>query len=371
VTGPLKQFYDSRQWFDLRIAIGSYKAPPLYAGVIAAAFNNDERARMYLNKAIRTNSSVATVKEAREILAHLYAREGLYKETIEQLDGIQRIEPNRDTENTRALFAQWSSHPDQSISSVKPSTIHADVRRNGVRLPVIVHGKTLHWLLDTGANFSFISEVEARALGIAIDENAVNIADPAGGTARVRTAVADELAIGDVHIRNAGFLVLPDTQEPMSDWQPGERGVIGLPLVIALQLIDWRSDGRFQIRGPHGPTNGKQNLCFDGFYLVTRTKFHEQDSGGTDLDFVLDTGDQSNTQLWRRFGAEFAYLLKKRGMPRRERITTVGGSNVRETVRLPELLLQVGVSKRGFVPPASMRSPLATRPIMAYSAWTC
>jgi hypothetical protein len=75
---------------------------------------------------------------------------------------------------------------------------------------------------------------------------------------------------------------------------------------------------------------------------VTRTKFHEQDSGGTDLDFVLDTGDQSNTQLWRRFGAEFAYLLKKRGMPSRERITTVGGSNVRETVRLPELLLQVG-----------------------------
>jgi hypothetical protein len=158
----------------------------------------------------------------------------------------------------------------------------------------------------------------------------------------VRTAVADELAIGDVHIRNAGFLVLPDTQEPMSDWPPGERGVIGLPLVIALQFIDWRSDGKFQIRGPHGLANGKQNLCFDGFYLVTRAMFHEQESGGTDLDFVLDTGNQSNTQLWRRFGDEFAYLLKKHGMPSRERITTVGGSNVRETVRLPELLLQVG-----------------------------
>jgi predicted aspartyl protease len=342
VTGSLKQFYDTRQWFDLRNAIGSDEARALYAGAIAAAFNNDERARKYLNEAIRSNASATTVKGAREILAHLYAREGLYKETVDQLDGILRIEPNRDTENSRALFALWSSHPDQSISSAKPSTIHADVRRNGVKLPVMVHGKTFHWLLDTGANFSFISEAEARALGFTIDEKAVNIADPAGGTARVRTAVADELAIGDVHIRNAGFLVLPDTQEPMSDWPPGERGVIGLPLVIALQFIDWRSDGRFQIRGPHGPTNGKQNLCFDGFHLVTRAKFHEQDSGGTDLDFVLDTGNQANTQLWRRFGDEFADLLKKHGMPSRERITTVGGSNVRETVMLPELLLQVG-----------------------------
>jgi hypothetical protein len=102
VTGSLKQFYDTRQWFDLRNVIGSYETRPLYAGAIAAAFNNDARARKYLNEAIRSNPSAATVKEAREILVRLYAREGLYKETVEQLDGILRIKPNRDMENTRA-----------------------------------------------------------------------------------------------------------------------------------------------------------------------------------------------------------------------------------------------------------------------------
>jgi hypothetical protein len=253
VTGSLKHFYDTRQWFDLRNAIGSYEARPLYAGAVAAAFNNNESARKYLNEAISSNASAATVKGAREILARVYAREGLYKETVEQLDGILRIKPNRDTENTRALFALWSLHPDQSISSAKPSTLHADVRRNGVKLPVMVHGKTFHWLLDTGANFSFISEAEARALGIAIDENAVNIADPAGGTARVRTAVADELAIGDVHIRNVGFLVLPDTQEPMSDWQPGERGASGFHWSSHCNSSTGVLMGRFKSAGRAAP----------------------------------------------------------------------------------------------------------------------
>jgi hypothetical protein len=67
-------------------------------------------------------------------------------------------------------------------------------RSIGVRLPVIIHGKTLHWL-DTGTSFSIISESEARAFGIRIDEDSVSISDPTGGTAKVRTAVADELAI--------------------------------------------------------------------------------------------------------------------------------------------------------------------------------
>ena len=188
----------------------------------------------------------------------------------------------------------------------------------------MIHGKMLHWLLDTGASFSVISESEAHALGISIDKDLVNISDPTGGTAKVRTAVADELAIGDVHIRNAGFLVLSDTQEPMSDWQFGERGVIGLPLVIALQFIDWHSDGKFQIRGPHRSTNARPNLCFDAFNLVTRAQFQDQDSDGQGLDLILDTGNQSNTQLWRRFSAQCRLRLLTEAARNAEQATNLG-----------------------------------------------
>jgi hypothetical protein len=357
-TGSLKQLYDRSQWFDLRDTIRLHAAPPLYTGAVAAAFDDKERARRYLNQAIRSNPSAATAKEAHEALAHLYGRDGQYKETVEELEAVLRMRPSRDAKNTRDLFALWGRHPDQSISLARPSTVHADVRKDGVRLPVMIHGKMLHWLLDTGASFSVISESEAHALGISIDEDSVNISDPAGGTAKVRTAVADELAIGDVHIRNAGFLVLSDTQEPMSDWQFGERGLIGLPLVIALQFIDWHSDGKFQIRGPHRSTNARPNLCFDGFNLVTRAQFQDQDSDGQGLDLILDTGNQSNTQLWRRFSADFASLLKQHGTPSRQRISAVGGSNVRETLRIPELLIQIGGLKAWLRPARVYDAPI-------------
>jgi len=48
----------------------------------AAAFNSDKSARKYLNEAITSNSSVATVKETREILAHLYAREAYTRKQL-------------------------------------------------------------------------------------------------------------------------------------------------------------------------------------------------------------------------------------------------------------------------------------------------
>jgi hypothetical protein len=38
-------------------------------------------------------------------------------------------------------------------------------------------------------------------LGIAIDESSATIADFVGGTTRMRTAVVDELAVGDVQLR--------------------------------------------------------------------------------------------------------------------------------------------------------------------------
>jgi hypothetical protein len=50
---------------------------------------------------------------------------------------------------------------------------------------------------------------------------------------------------------------------PMSDWQPGERGVIGLPIVIALQSIGWRSDGTFQTSHT-GPRRRRRTLVTAG-----------------------------------------------------------------------------------------------------------
>jgi predicted aspartyl protease len=334
-----KQLYDQHRWFDLREAIKGRKAPPLYKGAVASAFNHTKAAEKYLKRAIKLKPNSADAEEAHERLVDLYSRLGKYHDALRQLDAALTIKPaNPDLTNERALLAAWGKHPDQSLRKARSARIHADVRKNGVTLPLSIHGKTVHWALDTGANISIMSEAEARMLGVAVDDSSASVDDSAGGKAKVRTAVVDELALGGVRLRNVAFLVLPDSQEPMRDQPPGERGLIGLPVALALRSIGWSSDGTFEIQ-PRSLKAGSDdgNLAFDGLTPVTRVRFE-----GRELDCIVDSGNGAGTQLWTRFANDFADLLKQRGKKSRKRVTMVGGSNQRETVELPEIELRVG-----------------------------
>lgn len=335
----LKTLYDEHRWFDLRDAIRDKSAPPLYKGAAASAFNDTKTAEKYLNEAILSEPHSENAKDAHGILAKQYGRAAMYTEAVQQLDAMLAIAPeSADVKGTRAVFAAWSKHPDQSIATAKPSTFRADVGKDGVKLPVTIHGKTVHWLMDTGFNFSGMSESEAKSLGVPVDESQSTMSDSAGGTASIRTAVADDLAIGDVHLHDVAFLILPDDREPMTDWRPGERGIIGLLVLLALQPLSWKSDGTFEIRSAaRGSKSGAPNLCFDGLGAVVRVAY-----GGEPLDFSMDTGDQAGTQLWHRFADDFPALLRERGTKNGQSVEQVGGANERETVSLPEIVLRVG-----------------------------
>ena len=335
----LKALYDQHRWFELREAINGREAPPLYKGAISAAFNDTKAAEKYLNQTAKLEPNSINAEDAHEILADVYIRLGRYQEAVQQLDQALKIKPaNPDAVNARAIFAAWSRHPDQSTRSAKPTSIHADVSKHGVKLPVSIHGKTVHWLLDTGANFSLISESEAKMLGVVTDESSASVGDSAGGATKMRTAVVDKLAIGDVQLRNVAFLVLSDSKEPMSDLRPGERGIVGIPVMIALQSMSWNSDGTFEIRpGSSRSTNGGKNLSFDGLNLVTLVQFE-----GKELDCILDSGNDGGSQLWARFANDFATLVKQRGTESRIQVTQVGGSNENKTIALPEIQLRVG-----------------------------
>ena len=335
----LKTLYDQHRWFQLRDALKGRETPPLYKGAVASAFNDPQAAEKYFSETIKLNPASGEAADARDMLIDLYGRSGQYHEALHKLDESLRMKPGRpDLVNARLLFAAWSRHPDQSTASDRPSHFQGQAARDGIVLPVSIHGKTAHWTLDTGANFSMISENEAAMLGVAVDEASASVTDAAGGAARVRTAVVDELAIGDSILRNVAFLVLPDSQQPMSDMKPGSRGLIGIQVLVALRSLAWKADGSFEsgFRSA-GRASGDANLCFDGLTPVTRVQFQ-----GKQLDFVLDSGEDAGSQFWPRFADDFSTLLKERGTKSKKRVTETGGSNEREITELPEVRFQVG-----------------------------
>lgn len=267
-----KLLYDQHRWFELRDAIRGRPASPLYEGAVAAAFNDRGKAEENLARTIKLQPKSADAEDAHEILANVYIRFGQYKDAVRQLDEALTIKPqNEEAKNARALFAAWSRHPNQYIERFKAGRIQADVSEHGgVKLPVSIHGKTVHWVLDTAANFSVMSDSEAQSLGVSIDESNAAIKDSAGGTTKMRTAVVDDLVIGSTHLRNVAFLILPDAQQPMRDLPPGERGLIGIQVPIALGAIDWRSDGAFQFGDVSKSRGSEKNLSFDDLNPVVR-----------------------------------------------------------------------------------------------------
>ena len=334
-----KELYDQHRWFELRDAIQDHDAPPLYRGAVASAFHHTKEAEKYFNVAIKLDPKSDSASDARDMLSDLYGRTGRYQDALRVLDDSLKLHPGRaDLVNAHVLFAAWAKHGDQSVADVRRSTFHGSVSRDGIVLPVSIHGKTAHWALDTGANFSLISEKEAAMFGAVVDDSSARVSDAAGGAVQFRTAVIDELSIGDTRLRNVAFLVLSDSQEPMSDLQPGERGLIGIQVPVGLQFLAWKSDGTFETGAAAARRKNRgENLCFDGTTPVTRVLFD-----GKLLDFELDSGEQSGSQLWTRFADDFATLLKERGTKSKKQVTEVGGSNERDIIELPEMHFRVG-----------------------------
>lgn len=333
----LADLYDRDAWFELRDAIAGKDVAPLYAGAVASAFNRVDEAEKHLTRAVREATTTEAANEARGKLSILYIRIGRLSDAGRIIDEILKTEPGRaDVANARAVFGAYADRPNQIVERSRRGTFRCGIWDDGVRLPVEIGRGTPSWLLDTGANVSVISEGEAKWLGLK-ENDAARIGDLAGGSAGARTTVAPRLRIGNTELRNVPMLILPDDRPPFDSMASGERGLLGLPVALALQSIRWTkpSSCETSLDAPPAPT--MSNLAFNSLFPIVRG-----DVAGRQAAFVLDTGNQAGTQLWERFQRDFTALVSERGKKGTVRVTQFGGSNDREVMVLPELALRIG-----------------------------
>jgi hypothetical protein len=334
----LQELYERHSWFELRDTMAGRTVPALYAGAVASAFNRTGDAERYLNRAAREASSVAAANEAREALANLYMRLGRSSDMMRLLDELLAAAPSRaDIREARQAFEPFRRLPNQTARTGLHRPFQCEVTANGVVLPVVVNGKPVRWLFDSGFSHSAMSESEARRLGIPVPEATFSASDFAGGQTPTRASVAERITIGDAEVRSVPVLVFPDSQPPWSEQPPGRQGTIGLPVALALQAIRWTRDGTCQLGSTSiGAGQAGVNLAFDGETPVTRVQF-----SGTPLDLVVDTGNQGGTQLWERFARDFPEVVSE-GRKGTKLIHQIGGSEERPIVTIPEIHLRVG-----------------------------
>jgi hypothetical protein len=183
-----------------------------------------------------------------------------------------------------------------------------------------------------------MSESEPKRFGLPVRALSTKVGVSTGARVETRIAVADELSIGSIRLKNVAFLVFPDDQPPFREGTPGSRGLIGIPVLLGMQRFVWGADRKFEIglkssSGKH-PLNA--NLCFDGNTPVAQVQFHDRN-----LAFVLDTG-ATNTDLFPPFAAEFPELIRDATKTDSYKMEGVGSVKYMDAAALGSLRFEIG-----------------------------
>ncbi|HEY6328488.1 MAG TPA: aspartyl protease family protein, partial [Blastocatellia bacterium] len=316
------------------------RASDFYRGEVAAAFNDTPAAEESFKRVLANHPHPAIAKRIHEILGSAALREGRYVLALSETDALLAVDPtDQDAKDTRPLLELLSHYPDEAVEQNGVTT--ATVQAVEANLPVSINGKTAAYYCDSGANFSLMTVSEAKRCGMEIKDvsGGGQAHDINGNMVSIQIALASSLAVGRIVIHNVAFLVVPDGREPFIDAKPGEAGLIGLPVMLAIGSMKWNQQGKVIVdRSPKPRDIDHANLCLDGLSVIAQASYRNHA-----LPFVLDTGDTS-TDLWPKFEQAAQVLIRRSGKVDSYTLSGFAGSEKFDIISIPRLTLLLGGS---------------------------
>ncbi len=156
------------------------------------------------------------------------------------------------------------------------------------------------------------------------------------GVTGLRIALVKDLIIGGLHVQNVPFVVISDTGEPWNTLPVKRRGIIGIPVLLAMRTLAWKPTGYFAFGFPgHALDLSTCNALFHNSNPVIDVQVD-----GKHLDFTLDTGAVS-TDLNPPFAKALPTLVKT-GILEKQSIEGLGGTSEGQSILLPSVTLQIG-----------------------------
>lgn len=242
-----------------------------------------------------------------------YSRQYEYKkakETIEIVlfDYSQYISESKkeDLQNTLKIWTALQDQPKQEVIINNPSELEIIRDKAGLQNLHVTYDDNRHaFVFDTGANISVITESMAEVFELNVIESTIQVGSITGQIVEARIAVAPQFLLDDIMVKNAVFLVFPNEALafPQIDYQI--NGILGFPIIEAMNEIRITRDGRFIITGGQ-PTSEFKNMALDFF---TPLLFLEDERGkGT---YLYDTGASNSTlydTYFNRYQSELADL---------------------------------------------------------------
>jgi clan AA aspartic protease (TIGR02281 family) len=160
-------------------------------------------------------------------------------------------------------------------------------------IPVNIENDTSDFIFDTGANISVIDKTLATKYGVKILGDSVNVGNPTGKTINAEVGLLN-IKLGDIDIKNVVFLVFPDSALTFAHGAYVIKGIIGFPIMYALQEFTVKNNQVLII--PKTPEKTSvRNFDFDGLTLDIMVQYKNDT-----LPFHFDSG-ADRTALYSTF----------------------------------------------------------------------
>lgn len=327
--------YTQHRWFELRDSVHPNSAPNFYQGAVDQAFNRPEQAEKELRAVIQAAPGSHQAHEAHELLRYMFLRQGRYAAALAEVDALLHENPNdSDAAADRQIFAALSQYGDQSLSGNR--YFRTPIHHGHLIVPLTINGVAARFSLDSGANLSIVSQSEAKRLRLAVHDVSGKLGDSTGGQVNFQVAIARQLTLGEAQLSNVAFLVVSDQQQPFMDVPPGEKGLIGLPVLLAFETLRWSPNGMLEMgfASPKVTRAQRPNLCFEGAQPMIEAGLQHRP-----LVMALDLG-AGKTVLWPHFRHDFP-TIAQRGRKQRVHKSGVARSADLEALVLPRLSFEI------------------------------
>jgi hypothetical protein len=309
---------------DLALDIATLPPGPehdLFAGVLADRTSNfDDALRLLTPLASDTTLSPSRMALVLGSLADVniklfrYAQaSALYTRLLtDDPTGLSPILLKDDQDDADTLKLLLTAPP-QTITIDSPIDLptHPDPL-GSITADLTAHNLTAPWVLDTGANFSVVSETFAHQLGLTLSTGIAHTQGATGAENPFHAAILDTLTIGNATLHNVVLLVLPDanltirTSKKKSYVLPA---ILGYPVFQALGIIRFTHNHRFQA-GPTLPLTGNSSpIYMEKLNVLFSCRTHDHPR-----PFLFDSGANATT-FFVPYDREFAadLLHEKQG----------------------------------------------------------
>jgi predicted aspartyl protease len=202
-----------------------------------------------------------------------------------------------------------------------------------INIPVSFADSTFDFVFDTGANLSVITESYARKTNLRLLNVRFKVRAITGLEVFANLGIASELKLGNIIVRNAVFMIFPDSALSFARGMYTIKGIIGFPVIEQLQEIRINKNA---LTVPQVATDRAiRNFGVDELLPVISVVYNTDT-----LAFTFDTGAQF-TFLNEPFYRHYRSLIDSAGKSFVMQVGGAGGISKTNAFRLPQIPITV------------------------------